>query len=189
MKNNVQLQPGDIFLTRGQGWLSKAIRRFTTTFGESRSKVNHVGIITTEGDLSTAAAVEALHTVKRHTLMEEYGGTNQEVAIYRPVNLTPAELEAIVKRAEGYVGQSYGYLKIFTHLMDWCLCGAYLFRRLTASDRYPICSWLVAHAYLAAGKDFGVDAGAASPDDIWDFVTHRGHRRYYRCVRRLSKLS
>jgi hypothetical protein len=28
----------------------------------------------------------------------------------------------------------------------------------------------VAHAYSKAGKDFGVDPGAAQPDDIWDFI-------------------
>ncbi len=38
-------------------------------------------------------------------------------------------------------------------------------------DDYPICSWLVAHAFACAGKDFGCEAGAATPDDIWDFVT------------------
>ena len=37
-------------------------------------------------------------------------------------------------------------------------------------DRYPICSWLVAHAFAKAGKTFGVPPGMASPDDIWDFV-------------------
>jgi hypothetical protein len=46
-----------------------------------------------------------------------------------------------------------------------------VFRRLTRSDRYPICSWLVACSFKKAGKTFGVAPGAASPDDIWDFCT------------------
>ena len=42
-------------------------------------------------------------------------------------------------------------------------------------DRYPICSWLVAHAYGAAGVHFDVPPGAATPDDIWDYViSHSG---------------
>jgi hypothetical protein len=48
--------------------------------------------------------------------------------------------------------------------------GAYIFRRLTQNGDYPICSWLVAHAFAKAGKTFGVQPGAANPDDIWDFI-------------------
>ena len=61
-------------------------------------------------------------------------------------------------------------------LADWALLGAYVFRRLGRMDRYPICSWLVAHSYKAAGLHFGVAPGAATPDDIWDFVTTRTDR-------------
>ena len=55
-------------------------------------------------------------------------------------------------------------------------------RRLGRLDRYPICSWLVAHSYKKAGKHFGFSARAASPDDIWDFVTDSAH---YTCIREL----
>jgi cell wall-associated NlpC family hydrolase len=44
-----QLQPGDIFFTRGTGFLAKAIRFFTRNIGEQRSRVNHVGIVAKEG--------------------------------------------------------------------------------------------------------------------------------------------
>ena len=50
------------------------------------------------------------------------------------------------------------------------LIRADVFRRVTKDDSYPICSWVVAHAYKAAGKSFGVKAWAANPDHIWDFV-------------------
>ncbi len=60
-------------------------------------------------------------------------------------------------------------LKLVAHLADWFLQGAYVFRRLTQDDRYPICSWVVACSFAKADKNFGVVPGAASPDDIWDF--------------------
>ena len=86
------------------------------------------------------------------------------------IDIGGTKVHAIVAKANGYVGRQYGWTKIVTHLLDWGLKGAYVFRRLTHDDDYPICSWLVAHAYLAADMTFGVPAGAANPDDIWDYV-------------------
>jgi hypothetical protein len=180
------LEPADIFLTRGRGFLSRAIRFFSRGIGESRTMVNHVGIVVVGGETGEAVVVEALSRVFRHPLAEQYGSGDDEVAVFRPLNLTPDELRAVVAKAESYVGRKYGYFKIVLHFLDWCLLGAYVFRRLGRMDRYPICSWLVAHAYKAAGKKFGVAAGAATPDDIWDFVTRR--KDIYREIRPLKPL-
>ncbi len=76
----------------------------------------------------------------------------------------------IVVEAAEQVGKKYGYLKIVAHLLDWLCLGVYFFRRFTNNGDYPICSWLVSHAYAMAGKNFGCDPGSAEPDDIWDFV-------------------
>lgn len=165
------LLPCDVFLTKGWGPISRAIRFFTRHVGEKRTMVNHVGIIVEPGSLNSAIAVEALTTVKRHPLGRYAKQPSTAVAVYRPINLTDEEAAAIVAKAESYVGRSYGWPKIATHLADWALLGAYVFRRLTDDDRYPICSWVVAHAFAAAGKTFDVEPGAANPDDIWDFVT------------------
>ena len=172
----VELLPCDVFLTKGSSFVSRAIRFFTRRFGESRTKVNHVGIIVEGGLLHSAIAVEALATVKRHPLGRYAKQRATGVAVYRPVDLTDEEIASIVAKAESYVGRDYGWIKIVTHLADWALLGAYVFRRLTDDDRYPICSWVVAHAFGAAGKHFGVEPGAASPDDIWDFVTENPGR-------------
>jgi hypothetical protein len=180
------LQAGDIFMTRGTGFVSRAIRFFTRHIGESRTKVNHVGIVVQGGRLGDAVVVEALRKVYRRRLVDAYGGEKDEVAIYRPLGLAPAALREIVARASGYVGQSYGYGKIALHALDWALQGAYVFRRLGRMDDYPICSWLVAHAYAAAGRTFGVEAGAATPDDIWDYVTT--HPAEFERVRPLARL-
>lgn len=168
---NVELLPCDVFLTKGSSFVSRAIRFFTRHFGESRTQVNHVGIMVGGGSLHSAIAVEALTKVKRHPLGRYAKQQATGVAVYRPLNLTADEMAAVAAKAESYVDRPYGWFKIATHLADWALLGAYVFRRMTDDDRYPICSWVVAQAFAAADKDFGVEPGAASPDDIWDFVT------------------
>ena len=167
----VKLKPTDIFLTRGTSLLSKAIRFFTRTIGESRTKVNHVGIVVGEGSLYDCMVIEALSRVMKHRLWDQYGPLKKDlVAVYRPINLSKEEINIIVSTAEQQVGRKYGYLKIVAHFLDWILLGAYIFRRLTNDSKYPICSWLVAHSFSKANKNFKVQPGAANPDDIWDFV-------------------
>lgn len=168
---DLRLEPCDIFLTKGTSFVSRAIRYFTRSFGERRTEANHVGIIVGSGSVHSAIAVEALVRVRMHALRRYAAKRTTDVAVFRPINLTDAEKALIVAKAKSYEGRRYGWTKIATHAMDWFLQGAYVFRRVTHQDDYPICSWLVAHAFDAAGKNFGVEAGAANPDDIWDFVT------------------
>jgi len=171
---DILLKPGDVFFTRGTSCLSRAIRLCTRSFGEKRSKVNHVGVVVEEGRIQTAVVVEALRKVSKHRLWKRYGPPKKDqVAVYRANNLKQEQIEIIVAEANEQVGRRYGYIKIIAHLLDWLLDGAYLFRRLTNDPRYPICSWLVAHSYSKAGKYFGVAPGAADPDDIWGFVDKR----------------
>lgn len=167
----IVLAPGDVMLTRSRGLVGWAIATFTRHIGESRTKATHTGVVVAGGPLEDAVIVEALSSVKRHRIRDRYAGDRGEVAIFRPLNLTDDQIERVVAKAESYVGRRYGYVKILAHWADWVLQGAYVFRRLTREDRYPICSWVVAHAFAAAGMHFGVEPGAATPDDIWDFVT------------------
>ena len=167
----VKLEPCDVFLTRGSGFVSHAIRVLTRRFGEERTEVNHVGIIVGEGTMTTAMAVEALVKVRKHPLGRYARKPDTAVAVYRPINLTGDEKTAIVAKALTYEGRDYGFIKIAAHFLDWSLQGAYVFRRFTRMDDYPICSWLVAYAFASAQKNFGCEPGAATPDDIWDFVT------------------
>ena len=184
----LELKRGDVFFTKGRGLISRAIRFFTRNLGERRTKVNHVGIIVSDNEVKSAIVIEALKFVMRHKLWGRYGPPcEDQVAIFRPVNLSNEEIEAIVKTAENYVGKKYGYDKIIMHLLDWCLMGIYVFRRLTRTDNYPICSWVVAHAFKKAKKYFGVAAGAASPDDIWDFIIENPDK--YTCIHALGQLS
>lgn len=165
----LELQPGDIFLTKGNSFISRVIRILTRDKGESRTEANHVGIVTESGTISTATIVEALTKVKRRKMEVYRKSKSTAIAIFRPINLSQEELDTIVFKANSYVGADYGYGKLITHFIDWLLGGVYFARRFTNSDNYPICSWLVAYAYMTVDKDFGVEPGAASPDDIWDF--------------------
>jgi len=180
------LMPGDIVFTKGSGVLSRLIRFFSRRIGEDRTRVNHVAIVVETGTAQNVHIVEALKHVQRN-LLWRYANDDNEVAIYRARNLTVLQANDIARVAESYVGKTYGYLKLVTHLLDWALQGAYVFRRLTRSDRYPICSWVVAHAYGSAGLDFGVDADSASPDDMWDFVQANPDK--YRWVMPLGRLT
>ena len=169
--DKIELLPGDVFLTYGAGFFSKLIRFFTRTIGESRTQVNHSGIVVAQGDLESCEVVETLLRVRKHRVWERYGPFSlDKVAIYRPINLTPEETDTIVVQAVKQVGKRYGIFTVIGHLLDWLLLGAYVFRKIFQSKNYPICSWLVAYAFARAGKNFNVEPGAAQPDDIWDFI-------------------
>jgi hypothetical protein len=181
--------PADIFFTRGTSLVSRAIRVLTRHIGESRTQVNHVGLIVGSGlPVADATLVEAVRGV-RVTTMPRYADARTAVAVYRrrldAPDRTPRR--RIADRGLSYVGKRYGYGKILLHALDWCLLGAFVFRRLGRMDRYPICSWLVACSYSReADITFGIDSAAASPDDIWDYVTT--HPDEWTCVRSLAPL-
>jgi hypothetical protein len=184
----LQLQPGDIFLTRGKGFLSKAIRVFTRVAGESRTVYNHTGLVVSRGGLQEVEIVEALISVQQHTLWSQYGPPSKdEVAVYRPIRLSLDELQKVVDEGKSYVGRDYGALKLLAHFFDWCLQGAYVFRRLASMDKYPICSWVVAYAYDEIDIGFDVPPNAASPDDIADFIEN--HPEMFTLIYPLNLLS
>ena len=180
----MRLEAGDIFVTKGDSFVSRAIRFFSRTGGESRTQVNHTGVVTVAGNQSTATIVEALTTVRKRSMSAYSKSLTTEVAVFRPKNISEKDLAKIVASVNSYVGRKYGYLKIAAHFGDWCLGGRYFFRRFVSSDRYPICSWVVAQAYSDAGFTFGVEPGAADPDDIWDYCT--AHPDKYEVVHSLG---
>jgi len=179
MTDTAQLEPGDIFFTKGTGLLSRAIRFFTRGIGEKRTRVNHVGVIVSPGDFETCVAVEALVKVREHSVWSRYGPPIKDlVAAYRRKELSGEQRSTIVAEAKEQVGKEYGVGKVVAHFLDWCLLGAYVFRRLANNGRYPICSWLVAHAFDKAGVRFGVPPEKADPDHIWDAVTDHNQEEY-----------
>ena len=175
----------DVVIVRSTGVISRLIQFFTRKWGEPPSQATHVGIIAAGYGKDDAYIIEAIHHVVVRKLSEAYSDLDIQIAIYRPTNLTPEQIGVIVDRAFTHVGEKYGYLKIIAHALDWIFNGSYVFRRLIFLPNYPICSYLVADAFRAAGLDFGVKVGAASPDDIHDFVIHSGK---YECIKPLGGL-
>jgi len=168
---SLMLAAGDLFFTRDAGFVSALIRFFTRSIGEARTKVSHVGLVVEGGPIEDAVVVEALSRVRRHRLWARYGRRRRTaVAVYRTKNLSAEQIRKIVEKAETYVGREYGWPTIVAQFLDWLLQGTYFFRWIIDGDEYPICSWVVAHAYKEAGLHFNVQARAASPDDIWDFA-------------------
>jgi hypothetical protein len=181
----LDLLPADVVLTASSGWFGKAIRFMTRRIGEAPSRVNHAGIIVSGGPVESSWIVEALRTVQHRNFWRAYRGRDK-VAVYRARNLTPEQQTRIAVHGCEYIGRKYGYLKILGQALDWPLQGAYVFRRLFQMDNYPICSWVVAESYAKEGFNFGVPAGAATPDDCWDFCTKRTD--LYECVLPLGTL-
>lgn len=181
----IRLQPGDIVFTAGQGLLSRLIRWASQHLYESKTQVNHVGIITGYGSLLTAQVTEALWRVRTHRLWARYGNSRTQVAIFRPVNIDLAQRVSIARVALSYSGRKYGWWKIALHFGDKLLGGPYFFRRLAFLKKYPICSFVVADAFASRGYTFGVETGEAQPDDIWDFCLSSGD---YKLIRSLEVL-
>jgi hypothetical protein len=165
----MQINKGDIIVFHGTALISRLVRFFSTTGGEHATRVNHIAVAATTDEIHQVQIIEALTHVDLHGLWEQYAGKGDRIAIFRKRNLTDAEAVAIVKKAATYIGDSYGYLKIVMHLLDWCIGGRYFFRRLTHNDKFPICSWVVAAAYSEIGEHFDCEVAQAEPDDIWDY--------------------
>lgn len=174
-------EPGDVMLTRGSSWLSKAIRFLTREPGEAPTLVNHAGIIVAGrprwGD---CRSVEALgNGVRLRELKDGYDLSQGGVQVWRHRN---GELAAqAAGQALKRVGQTYGYLKLLLHAGDWLLTRNRfrVFRRVARVDRWPICSYLVADAFDDSRKALGVadvwpgfNPKEMTPDDIYDIVTH-----------------
>ncbi len=152
---------GDIVLFRSEGFIAKLIRWSTRDKDEAKTVVNHVGIMVSDTEI-----VES----KSRTIRHPFANTPQ-CWIFR-MQLSAGEREIVSIVANKYVGASYGWLKIVAHAADHLLFSDhYVARRLCRMDNYPICSWVVAYAYDAVGRRFGIPPNMATPDDIWDYVT------------------
>lgn len=181
------VQPCDIFFSRGNKLISKAIRFFERSEKDPHIYVDHTGLfVESEIPINKAVCIEARVKVYRHNFWKHYYTKKDKVAIYRPLNLTLHEKEIILLKAQSYVGLSYGYIKIAAHFLDYFFGGKNIFRRFLSSDEHPICSWVVAQSFYAIGKTFGIEGTIANPENIWDFVKNNPDK--YQCIHNLEYL-
>ncbi len=162
---------GDIVLERGDNLLSNGILECQRHRGEGRSVVSHVGLIVEGGNPLKARLIESLHTTVVRPLSVYMDGKHSFV-VFRNHSLDGADRVKIANKAMSYKGRRYGYLKIVAHAADYALGGKYVFRRLCRMDKYPICSWLVSHAYDVIEYRFlnNLHPNLVQPDDIWDHI-------------------
>ena len=172
---HLKVEPGDIILFRGGGWISNKILKLSTADGEDESLYSHVGIYIEHGSVYTAQFVEAVHPYSRATTLSlGYCEANPSISIARCINLSDETRRNIATESLKYVGRRYGWLKLGLHLIDSKIFGdRYVSRRLARSSM-PICSWVVTKAYGAYDLNFGVPGNAAQPDDIGDYCSRSG---------------
>lgn len=97
-----------------------------------------------------------------------------------------SDINYIIATAKHPVGNKYGIAKLMARLADGVFQVAHVFRRLTDDSDNLISSRVMYHVFADAGNNFGVEPGAAEPDDIWDFVT--SHKDIFECVHPLMQL-
>jgi hypothetical protein len=180
----MDLRTGDVFFTRSTSVLGGLIRWGETDRSEARPAwTNHTGVVVEDGNLATAAVVEALWKTRRGPL-QLAGGTR--VRVYRwKAGLTGIDKFIFVSKASGYVGATYGWWKLAVQLADRAIFGGKkVFSNLMFVDKRPICSYLAAHCFDAINIRFGMDPDAADPDSMmrwceahpqtWEFVGEEG---------------
>jgi len=161
--------PGDIGLTPGL-----ALVRFCQTApGEPATRAGHVF-----GFVGPGETLEALWRVR----VLPWAGRRGPCEVWRRRGLSAAQRGAVAEAARAYAGRGYGWWKLAAHLADWFLAWAlfglslgrrrgeaYVARRLLALERWPICSWVWARAYVRAlGLSLGEPGGCATPDGMRD---------------------
>lgn len=154
--------PGDIVAVRGQGWLSDSICKATD------SPVSHVGMIVAA---DPPTIVEALAAVETHGIEVTL---SQAVHVWqiRYKLLTPDEQTLLVKTANGFSGDDYGYADLALQLADAAFKTRWFCDHLAYGwlGRFPICSYVVARAYGEINITFGHQASSITPGDIYKFA-------------------
>ena len=182
---SVKVKAGDLGGYRAGDAVGAAIRFIERDLlrREGRSRVNHYWVCVRGGYLigqtPKAQIVEALlfDGVVKHRWCDGYSKADLDrTVIQRPKNLGPTQIARIVARANSYKGMKYGVGKIFLHLLH--------LQRWARKDHMPICTWVAAMAYQAAGLDFGKPAQYIGPDDIDDFA--RNNPDKYEIVKDLA---
>ena len=182
MSNKPVLYPCDLVFFRSRSLLSRLICFFTRQPWESSTKTSHVAMVVDRGELWDALIVEAVwKRVRKIALGRGYLNKQDEICIFRPLNIDVVTKAVICVKAQDYIGKRYSLFQLFLHFLDWCLFGIYVFRRLGGLENRVICSFIPTGCYEVGGLDFGVENYEAQPDDEWDYcVKHLGE--YYQFV-------
>lgn len=181
----IYARSGDVFFTRSNSLLGRAIRWAETDPNEEPTWANHTGVVVASGWIAPPSwtyepGAEYLpEYTRRATVVEALWKTRKgelkvngiEVRVFGPVpDLTPEELAAFRAEADEYVGDTYGWWKLLFHLADRAIFkGKKVLSKTLHVDKRPICSYLAAKVCAVVGSTFGMDPAAATPDEMLDY--------------------
>jgi hypothetical protein len=173
--------PGDVFFTHSSSLLGTLIRWAEKDPNEPNGVwANHVGVVVSPGWIvppfaafrfTTATVIESLWKTERWSWWNNHlGEKGNEIRVYRRPDLTAEQVRLIERKANEFVGRTYGWWKLFAHLGDRMLfAGRKTISNLLTVEKRPICSYTVAHAFQAADIYFGMEPNAADPDEMMDY--------------------
>lgn len=173
--------PGDIFFTRSSSLLGTLIRWAEHDPNEPNGVwANHVGVVVSPGwivppitnfHFTTATVVESLWKTERWSWwLNHKDDKDNEIRVYRRPSLTADQSRAIERKANEFVGRTYGWWKLFAHLADRVFFGgSKTISNFLTIDKRPICSYTVAKSFQAADLYFGMVPEAADPDEMMDY--------------------
>ena len=159
----IELQRGDVFLTRSDKLFGKLIRirgRMRSPDGEAN--YNHAGIIAGED----GASFESRRRIDDYSI---YDFTGQQVLIARTTAQEFATLAAIRRLTGRYHGKVYPWWRIVLHALT-----PFLARKLHASY-IPVCSELVAEFLYLINCRHG-ECWGTTPDVLEDEL--KNYRQY-----------
>jgi len=152
----MDLQPGDIFLTRNPMALGKAINWIQRIkSNDNESIYSHAGIITTDSGMT----LEALWTIKSQNLFDAYEGSR--VMIGRNTRMTKDRYIKGIKTVRPFTGRRYPFHRLFLHLIP----GA---SKYINTGRFLVCSELVDKFLFEAGIE--KQYRGRNPDNIADMI-------------------
>lgn len=164
----IDLAPADIVFVSDKSLLSRLINKFQAK--EDRSIFSHCALAVNKDTL-----LEARLKVQ-YTPFSYYTNKKSNICICRNVKLTSGEKLKIVYNAiDMFLYKKYGFQKLLLHAVDYFFSklvkkDVVFARNLCKSDRYPICSYLVAKAYQNYYNFNNIPFFAVQPDDIFDSI-------------------
>jgi hypothetical protein len=161
------MKPGDIILTYKGALFSKLIKLFNRQ-ETGDIYMAHCGIV-----IDDNTYIETDFRARLAPINALDSCANWE--IWECPKITDLERIEVVAKAKSYFDRTYSITKLALHAFDAILGkifmrDIFLFRKLSSSDKYIICSWIPACAYKVIGFEFTDPYYAATPDNIHTFV-------------------
>ena len=157
------LQAGDILAIRGTGFFAQGILAATG------NTVSHVGMVLAPAP--GPLVIEALWRVKTRPLSLSIQDS-EKAYILSDLSLTPSQRETVVLNACKFSADGYGWWDIGLQAADAVCHTTFFTDRLSwGLEGHPICSYLVAAAYVSLGLTFGRKTlQSITPADIFNFA-------------------